>query len=389
MKNKFDGVSPVSPDAGAQEMKSWTLKAGLELAIFATAAAVPACAAPQSAIPLYKHVFVIVEENKGYEQIMSQPQWTPVIHRLTSEYGSATQFYGEVHSSEGNYLAMVGGDTFGIHDDDAFYCHAGVKDRFCENSAEPGYADHDVTARSLIDQLAEKGLTWKGYFEDIPAPGSLMPRWPVSDYPSRGVPNEMYAAKHNAFVSFRSINREPYPELAWHIVGFNQLGRDLAADTMPNYAQIIPNQCNEMHGSEGPGVPVDCRGGDSAGVIKRGDAEVGILVDKIMRSKVWTDPGNTAIVVTFDENNGGERSHGAQGCCGYEPQSKANFGGGHIVTIVITNHGPRHLQDPTPYNHYSLLRSTEAAFGIDEYLGHAADNDKGVVTMTPLFAVSH
>jgi phospholipase C len=372
-------------------MKRWKRRARLALATVAAAAAVfdsASATTPQRQMPIYNHIFVIVEENKGYDQIMSHPQWSPVIHRLASEYGSATEFYGEVHSSEGNYLAMVGGDTFGIHDDDAFYCHAGVKDRFCEDSAKPGYADHDVTTRSLMDQLADKGLTWKGYFEDIPAPGSLMPRWPVPDYPSKGVASEMYAAKHNAFVSFRSVNREPYPELAWHIVGFNQLDQDLAADTMPNYAQIIPNQCNEMHGlGEGPDIPSDCRGGDSPGVIRRGDAEIGVLVDKIMHSKVWTDPGNTAIVVTFDENNAGERSHGVQGCCGYDPKSKANFGGGHIVTIVITNHGPRHVQDPTPYNHYSLLRTTEAAFGIDEYLGHAADTDKGVVTMSPLFAV--
>jgi len=108
-----------------------------------------------------------------------------------------------------------------------------------------------------------------------------------------------------------------------------------------------------------------------------------------MRSKVWTDPGNTAIIVTFDENNKAERSYGVQGCCGYDPKSKANFGGGHIVTIVVTNHGPRHVEDPTPYNHYSLLRTTEAAFAIDEYLGHAADTDKGVVTMAPLFAANH
>jgi phospholipase C len=373
-------------------MNSWKHKAGLALATLAaaigTAATSSAAQAAAPGMPIYKHIFVIVEENKGYDQIMSHPQWTPVIHRLAQEYGSATQFYAEVHSSEGNYLAMVGGDTFGIHDDDAFYCHAGVKDRFCEDSAKPGYADHDVTSRSLMDQLAEKGLTWKGYFEDIPAPGSLMPRWPVPDYPSGGVPSEMYAAKHNAFVSFRSVNREPYPELAWHMVGFNQLDRDLAADTMPNYAQIIPNQCNEMHGSDNPDAPAGCKeDADEANVIKRGDAEIGVLVDKIMHSKVWSDPGNTAIVLTFDENNKAERSHGVQGCCGYDPNSKANFGGGHIVTIVITNQGPRHVEDPTPYNHYSLLRTTEAAFGINEYLGHAADTDKGVVTMTPLFAV--
>lgn len=361
--------------------------AALVAVVTASFGAAPANSA-RPAMPAYRHIFVIIEENKGYGQIMDHPQWTPVIHQLASEYGSASQFYAEVHSSEGNYIAMVGGDTFGIHDDDAFYCHAGVKDRFCEDSAKPGYADHNLRARSLMDQLAEKGLTWKAYMEDIPAPGSLVPRWPTPDYPSLGVATEMYAAKHNAFVNFQSVNREPYPQLAWHFVGFNLLDKDLADDEMPNYAQVVPNQCNEMHGSDLPDAPPGCReDADEASVIQRGDAEIGMLVGKIMHSKVWSDPGNTAIVLTFDENNKGERSRGVQGCCGYDPHSKANFGGGHIVTIVITNHGPRHLVDPTPYNHYSLLRTTEDAFGIPEHLGHAADNGKGVVSMTPLFAV--
>ena len=63
-------------------------------------------------------------------------------------------------------------------------------------------------------------------------------------------------------------------------------------------------------------------------------------------------------------------------------------GGGHIPTIVITNHGPRGLQDQTPYNHYSLLRTFEDAFGISEHLGHAADTAAGVRPMTALFATS-
>lgn len=114
---------------------------------------------------------------------------------------------------------------------------------------------------------------------------------------------------------------------------------------------------------------------------------IGRLVDKIMASPVWREAGNTAIVVTFDENDGGERQAGVQGCCGYDPASRANYGGGRIPTLVITNHGGEPVSDPTPYNHYSLLRTTEAAFGIDEYLGHAADTDKGVTVMSPLFAV--
>jgi len=33
------------------------------------------------------------------------------------------------------------------------------------------------------------------------------------------------------------------------------------------------------------------------------------------------------------------------------------------------------------------LRTTEDAFGIDEYVGHAKDEHLGVKTMTPLFEV--
>lgn len=146
-----------------------------------------------------------------------------------------------------------------------------------------------------------------------------------------------------------------------------------------------------MHGrgsDDGPNVPADCTSDNPAELIKRGDAEVGRLVARIMHGKVWNEPGNVAIVVTFDEDDSAARKSGPQGCCGYDPASKANFGGGHIPTIVITNHGPRHVKDATPYNHYSLLRTTEAAFGITPFLGHAADTDKGIRTMTPLFAVS-
>ena len=46
------------------------------------------------------------------------------------------------------------------------------------------------------------------------------------------------------------------------------------------------------------------------------------------------------------------------------------------------------MADATPYNHYSLLRTMEDAFGIANHLGHAADTDKGVVAMTPLFATA-
>jgi hypothetical protein len=108
----------------------------LALAIGLAAPAVIAqdLTAADRAMPRYDHVFVIVEENKNYEQILD-PAAAPNIAGLAARYGDAAQFFSEVHPSEANYVAMLGGDTFGIHDDDAFYCRAGSTDRFCAGAA--------------------------------------------------------------------------------------------------------------------------------------------------------------------------------------------------------------------------------------------------------------
>lgn len=120
----------------------------------------PLCAGELTAgeLPRYAHIFVIVAENKGLSQIMKHPEWTPEFHALAAEYGVASDFYAEVHPSEGNYVAMLGGDTFGIHDDDAFFCKPGLKSEFCEKSETPDYADHRTTV-PMCRQTARKGIS--------------------------------------------------------------------------------------------------------------------------------------------------------------------------------------------------------------------------------------
>ncbi len=139
-----------------------------------------------------------------------------------------------------------------------------------------------------------------------------------------------------------------------------------------------------MHGIFGSNVPKDCTGQNRAALIGRGDKVLGDLVARLQATPAWSGPGNFAIVITFDEGGGRSR----EGCCGVTPNAASNYGGGHIPTVVITNHGPRGVADATPYNHYSLLRTIEDAFGIKQHLGHAADTRKGVVPMLKLFAVA-
>ncbi len=346
---------------------------------FAGTAEAANAAAPE--MPRYAHIFVIIEENHTADEIVGSAD-APNITRLAKTYGYASQFYAEGHPSEPNYVAILGGDTFGISDDDAFYCKPGMKDVGCEKSGRPDYVDHTLTAPSLADQLKAHGLTWKGYFEDIPEPGSRAWRWPAPDHPVAGKPAALYAVKHNGFMNFKSVQNDP--NLAREMVGFDVLTRDLAAGSVPSYAQIVPDQCDDMHGLKGANVPDDCQKGPA--LVARGDTALGKIVDSIMASPVWKDKDNSAIVITFDENDDKTASDHPNGCCGFGDAH--NPGGGWIPTIVVTNHGPRGRTDATPYNHYSLLRTTEEAFGISDYLGHAADAAQGVNTMAPLFAVS-
>ena len=321
------------------------------------------------AIPRYKHIFTIVAENKGYQQIIDSPN-APRLTQLAKTYGLASNFYGEVHPSEANYIAMLGGSNFGIHDDDAFYCHAGSSAPFCPHAQKPDYPNHTIVAKSLLDQLKQKGLTWKGYFENLPSPGSKAVVFPS------GI-RALYAVKHNGFMNFKSVQDDP--NLAQKVVGLDRLSMDLKSGKVPNYSHIILNLCHEMHGL------LECHNEDR--LIQTGDAQIGKVVDQIMKSSIWSLPDNSAIVITWDEDNDPAKKTGTQGCCGFDPQGLSNFGGGHIATIVITNHGARGIVDSTPYNHYSLLRTTEDALGISEYLNEAGDLSKGVKPMRKLFAL--
>lgn len=358
--------------------KSVALLAGLLGSCFATIAGA-------TVVPHYDHIFVILEENRSLDEIVGGPD-TPEITRLAKTYGLADNFFAIRHPSEPNYIVLVGGDTFGIRDDDAFYCGPGKVDPGCNSSAKPGYVDHTVTGDNLTLQLRKAGLTWKGYFESLPEPGSLAYHAPSPQVPVSGQPDALYAVKHNGFMTFKNVQDDP--DRARKIVGFDVLEHDIAAGTLPNFSHIVPNQCNDMHGLKGHDVPEDCVS-KSKGLLVRADKTVGKLVTDIMHSAQWRAPGNSAIVITFDEGDKAEEKAGAAlGCCGTDPADPDHPGGGHIPTIVITNHGPRALHDATPYNHYSLLRTIEDAFGIRQHLRHAGDTDKGVVSMTPLFAVA-
>lgn len=62
--------------------------------------------------PQYDHVFLIVEENEDYGQVIGN-SYAPIMNALVKDYGLATNYHGAADPSEPNYIAMLGGDFFG------------------------------------------------------------------------------------------------------------------------------------------------------------------------------------------------------------------------------------------------------------------------------------
>ena len=327
--------------------------AALIAALLAGPAALGTPMVRDRAVPRYDHIIVIVEENTGYRTIADRG-WAPNLAKLARQYGSATRMYAETHPSEGNYVALLGGDTFGIRDDDP----------------------HVIEGPNLATELRAKHLAWRAYLEDITERGSLA----LASPGTATTPPGLYAAKHTGFTNFASVRRDA--DLTRELVGFDVLDADLRAGSVPAFALVVPNQCNEMHGIGARNAPADCAGNDEA-LVRRGDAHAADLVAAIQSSSVWTAANvTTAIVITWDED-GKAFPDTPKSCCVHDAH---NPGGGHIPTIVIANRGPRGVVDPTPYDHYSLLRTIEDALRLGGHLRHAGD--ASVLPMTPLFAVS-
>jgi hypothetical protein len=84
------------------------------------AAAQAALAAPAASAPRLSHVFLIMEENNGYHDVIGNPA-APNLNYLAKTFGVETDYFGvSPDSSESNYVGLLGGSTFNVVSDDAY-----------------------------------------------------------------------------------------------------------------------------------------------------------------------------------------------------------------------------------------------------------------------------
>ena len=339
----------------------------------------------------FQHVFFIMMENHGTDEIIGNTASAPFINSLADQYGVAMNYYGVTHPSLPNYLSAFSGSFQGIWDD----CAAGADvtcapEEFVPDSgdatdtllltpaevASSSATPHMFDGPNLVDRLEDRGLTWKAYMQSIPEVGSTVEYWP---YDATGAPLKLYAQKHDPFMYFSDIRSSA--SRMQQIVPFTQLQADLDGDAVPSYVWISPDQCNDMHGvsaDEAAELGISACGGTDAQVIGLGDAFLASTVQAITSSRAWQK--DSAIVITWDEDD----YSGYDGCCDSPTTTGgAVLGGARAPALVVTSKAPSHQVSYAPGNHYSMLATLEHLWQLD-CLGETCNMSAGDL-MTDLF----
>jgi hypothetical protein len=291
----------------------------------------------------FDHVFIIMMENTGYDTLIGNPN-APFTNFAAAATGLATNYYGVSHPSQPNYIAATSGALNGVMNDN----------------------DITIDVPNIVDQLAAKGKTWKAYMQSYSLCSSPL---------DHACGNQLYERKHNPFISYQDVQNDP--ARVANIVDFRRFATDLAKNTVADYVWISPDQCHDMHGRAA--TPQDpCDFSQVQALIATGDAFLLNTVNAIMTSKAWT--GNSVIFITWDESDftgtGPSGFGDTSGCC------NANPGGGHVVTLVISNTLRFARSSGRAYNHYSMLSTIERSWKLG-CLANTCDR-KNVRPMTDL-----
>jgi acid phosphatase len=212
--------------------------------------------------------------------------------------------FAVTHPSEPNYVASIGGDYYGMNNDNF------------------NFIDRNVS--TIIDLLEDKGISWGEYQEDQPFSG-----FEGDAFVNQKNGRNDYVRKHNPAVIYNSVSAET-DRLAV-IKNLTMFYEDLKNNALPQWMFITPNMTSDGHDSS---VTV-------AGSWTRNFLEP-LLDDKRFMN-------NTLVLVTFDEN------------ASYAQHNR-------ILALLLGDAVPNNLvgtSDANFYNHYSEIASAEANWGLN------------------------
>jgi hypothetical protein len=190
---------------------------------------------------------------------------------------------------------------------------------------------YNLAVNNVFAQVEASGRTWHAWQQGWPGgcfTGSSSSS--VVDGPGK---SGSYVRKHNPAISYTGISGSSTE--CSHITNLASFNPAAAS-----FNFITPNMINDMHD----------------GSIADGDNFLKAFLPEITSSSAFA---NSVVFVTFDEGS-----------------TNVN-GGGHIVTIAITPGMTAGFKQAATYNHYSMLKTIEQAWGLPYLLnaGSAATMD--------------
>src|SRR5215469_5015839 len=297
----------------------------------------------QEGVPRFGHVFLIIGENTTYEHLNSTNA-PYLVNTIKPNAAWLTQYNGATHWSQANYVALISGQYTGCEQHDGgVACHQNVD--------------------NLFHQLDVAGLTWKTWLEggtakcDGGAGGSCSSdtACPLAGFYTTGNPAIIFDDVEGANGVWSATT--PSQECLQNDVPagnetdpMDYFHQALVTGQVANFNFIIPNGCDD---GESNCDPIHNR-------YTQFDFFLAREIPLIEASPAFGP--NDVIIVTYDED---ERAGGLAG--------KNGFGeGGHVVCAILSP-----LAVPGSYNgmfyHYSLLRTLEDGFSIQNYVGFADD----------------
>jgi hypothetical protein len=193
--------------------------------------------------------------------------------------------------------------------------------------------NHNVNSTHLGDLLEATGRNWKVYAEE----------WPGNCF--TGAQSGNYVRKHNPFISFNNVSSNSARCNA-HIVNSSALGADIANSNLPAFALYVPGLQNDGHDTG----------------VAYADQWLSETFGPLLQDPNFMN--GTLFVITFDEND-----------------SSNDIGNNLIYTLLYGSKVVTGAWSEQLYNHYSLLRLIESAFG----LGNLARNDVSAVPINDVF----
>jgi acid phosphatase len=268
-------------------------------------------ATPVVAVPTVDHVVLVVLENHSFSQVIGSP-FMPFFNSLASQHSLAGNYFANTHPSIGNYFMLTTGNI--VTNDDNF---AG-----------------SVGGDNIAAALTGANKSWKAYMESIPAAGYTGGDvWP-------------YIKHHDPPVYFSSVLGSS-TQLA-NVVPFTQFAADVAANSLPSFALIVPNVENDGH--DCPGGATSC---DDTDKLAAADTWLQTNLGALINSPAF---GNGVLIITFDEGNAADLSNG----------------GGQIATVLVGPSVKTGFVSGTFYQHQNTLRLILDLLNVGDHPGLSA-----------------